>query len=130
MKFSSQQYAEALYDSVHQTDKKDHDKVMDNFVKVLAQNNDLSKYDEIAEAYRVLEMKEKGISQAEVTVAHEMEINHGIIDQLNKITNSKLDIKQKIDSGIVGGVIVRVEDTLIDASVKGQLDKLNKSLKE
>jgi F-type H+-transporting ATPase subunit delta len=130
MKFTSQQYAEALYDSVHQTHEKDHDKVMDNFVKILAQNGDLAKYDEISEAYKILEMKEKGISQAKVTVAHDSDLNHTIIDELNKITKSKLEIKTKVDSGIVGGIIVRVDDTLIDASIKTRLDNLNSQLKQ
>jgi F-type H+-transporting ATPase subunit delta len=128
-KFTSNQYAEALYDSVHQTHEKDHDKVMDNFVKILAQNGDLGKYEEIAEAYKIMVMKEKGLSQAQVTVAQDMEISRSVIDELNKITGSKLEIKKKVDSGIVGGVVVRVDDTLIDASVKNQLNNLNKSLK-
>lgn len=129
MKFSSSQYAEALFDSIQQTHAKDHDKVMDNFVKILAQSGDLSKYDEIAEAYKLLSMKAKGLSLAQVTVAKEMEINSGIVQQLNEIVGAKLEIKKKVDEGIVGGVIVRVDDTLIDASVKGQLRKLNKELK-
>ena len=128
-KFTSAQYAEALYDSVNQTAPKDHDKVMDNFVKILAQNGDLGKYDEISEAYKIMEMHAKGISQAEVTVAKDIEINSALINQLNEIVGNKVEIKKKIDSGIVGGVVVRVDDMLIDASVKGQLDKLNKELK-
>lgn len=129
MKFTSQQYASALYDAVHETSSKDHDLVLDNFVKVLAQAGDLGKYQEIEKEYKLLEMKEKGISSAEVTTAKDIEINSGLIKQLNEIIGNKVEVKQKVDEGIVGGVIVRVDDTLIDASVKTQLENLNTQLK-
>jgi len=129
MKLSSTQYAQALYDAVHETSSKDHDLVLDNFVKVLAQAGDLGKYQEIEKEYKLLEMKEKGISSAEVTTAKDIEINSGLIKQLNEIIGNKVEVKQKVDEGIVGGVIVRVDDTLIDASVKTQLENLNTQLK-
>lgn len=129
MKLTSQQYASALYDAVHETSSKDHDLVLDNFVKVLAQAGDLGKYQEIEKEYKLLEMKEKGISSAEVTTAKDIEINSGLIKQLNEIIGNKVEVKQKVDEGIVGGVIVRVDDTLIDASVKTQLENLNTQLK-
>jgi F-type H+-transporting ATPase subunit delta len=130
MKLTSQQYAQALYDAISQTDSKDHDKVLDNFVKILAQNGDLGKHQAIEQAYKLLEMEEKGIHQAQLTVAREMEINSGIVNELNKIAKHKLDISKKVDAGIVGGLIMRVDDTLLDASVKMQLNKLNQLLKE
>jgi len=130
MKFTSQQYAQALYDSVHETNPKDHDLVMDRFVKILAQNGDLGKHGEIEMEYKKLEMKEKGISEAQVTVAQEMNVNSTIINELNQVVKGKLELKTKVDAGIVGGVIVRVDDTLIDASVKTQLNNLNRSLNE
>lgn len=127
MKFTSQQYAQALYDAVHET--KDHDVVLDNFVKILAQNGDLGKADEIEMEYRKLEMKEKGIVQAQVTVAREVNVNSAIINEMNEIVKGKVELKTQVDEGIVGGVVVRVDDTLIDASVKTQLNDLNKELK-
>ena len=129
MKLTSQQYAQALYDAVHETAPKDHDLVMDRFVQILAQNGDLNKHSEIEAEYKKLESQAKGFRQAEVTVAREAELNHAIVDELNKIAGSKLEIKQKVDAGIVGGIIMKVDDTLLDASVKTQLNNLNQSLK-
>lgn len=129
MRITSSQYAAALLDAVHQTSEKDHDKVLDNFVKVLAQNGDLSKYTEIEAEYKRVEREARGIKEAQVTVAREMEINSVLINSLNEIVGGKVEIKKKIDEGIIGGVVVRVDDTLIDASVKDQLNKLNQSLK-
>ena len=129
-KFTSKQYAQALYEAVHETNAKDHDVVLDNFVKILAQAGDLNKYQEIEKEYHLLEMKEKGVSSAEVTVAKDMEVNANLLKDLNEIIGNKLEIKKQVDEGIIGGVVVRVDDTLIDASIKTQLESLNKSLKE
>ena len=128
-KYSPIDYARALYDAVHESNPKDHDVVLDNFVKVLAQNGDLAKHAEIEEQYKLLDMKEKGMGLAQVTVAEDLEINRGLINQLNDIVGQKLEIKTKVDKGLVGGVIVRVDDTLIDASIRTQLDNLNKELR-
>ena len=135
MKITSTQYAQALFDAVAETNPKDHDKVLDNFVRILAQNGDLGKYDEINAEFRKLKLSSEGIKEAEVTVAREAELNHQIIQELNAVVQarglpSKLEIKQKIDESIIGGVVVRVDDTLIDASVKTQLNNLNKELKQ
>lgn len=125
MRLTPKQYATALYEAVHET--KDHDKVLDNFVRVLAQNGDLAKHDEIEQEYKLLEMKEKGIKQVNLTFAQEH--NPQVLDELNKVINGKAEFKTTIDAGIVGGVVVRVDDTLIDASIKTQLNNLNNALK-
>jgi F-type H+-transporting ATPase subunit delta len=127
MKLTSKQYAQALYEAVHET--KNHDTVLDNFVKILAQNGDLAKHEEIEAEYKKLEMLAKGITEAQVTFARDMEINSGLVDQLNEIIGNKVEVKKKVDENIIGGVVVRVDDTLIDASVKTQLENLNRDLK-
>ena len=134
-KITSQQYATALFDAVSETAPHDHDKVLDNFVRILAQNGDLGKYDEIDAEFRKLKLESQGIKEAEVTVAKNTEINHTIVKQLNDVVQAsglltKLEIKHKIDESIIGGVVVRVGDTLIDASVKTQLSNLNNALKQ
>jgi len=128
-KLTPKQYAQALYEAIHETNPKDYDLVMDRFVQVLPQNGDLNKHSEIEAEYKRLDLESKGVRQAEVTVAREAELNGQIMDHLNKIAGTKLEIKKKVDEGIVGGIIMRVDDTLLDASVKTQLNKLNQELK-
>jgi F-type H+-transporting ATPase subunit delta len=127
MKYTSKQYAEALFDSIQQTNPKDHDKVMDNFVKVLAQHGDIGRYEDIEAEYKKLEQKAKGIKEVDVTFAQEH--NPKVLDDLNSVVQGKAEFKTKIDEGIVGGVVVRVDDTLIDASIRTQLENLNSHLK-
>jgi F-type H+-transporting ATPase subunit delta len=134
-KITSQQYATALFDAVSETNPKDQDKVLDNFVRILAQNGDLGKYDEIDAEFRKLKLESQGIREAEVTISREAELNTTIIKELNDVVQasgllSKLDVKTRVDASIIGGVVVRVDDTLIDASVRTQLNNLNSQLKQ
>jgi len=129
MRITSEQYAQALLDAVSETAPKDHDKVLENFAKVLLQNGDLDRYDEIEKEYHRLCLKQQGVREAEVTFAREMEINRDMLDILNKAVGGKVEFKKKIDENLIGGMVVRVDDTLLDASVKTQLDNLNRSLK-
>src|SRR3989338_4904664 len=85
MKFTAKQYAQALLEAIEAT--KEHDQILDNFVKVLAENNDLRMFEEIAEEFHKQDLNRKGIKQVEVTSAAPInkENEHEIIKELNKI---------------------------------------------
>ena len=129
-KFTARQYAHALFESINDTDPKDTDKVLDNFVKVLAGNNDLRLFEEIANEFHQLELKAKGITQVELKSAHTIsrENEKEILQELNKLVKGQVEIRKKIDENLIGGVVVRIEDKVIDASVKNQLGQLKESL--
>jgi F-type H+-transporting ATPase subunit delta len=130
MKYSVKQYAEALYDSVGGTHPKDQEKVLDNFVKILVQNNDLRLFDQIADEFHKLELAAKGKTQAEVTSAEPLtpHSEKQLIEQLNHLVKGDVELKKKVDKDLIGGVVVRLEDTVIDASVKRNLEDLKNNL--
>jgi F-type H+-transporting ATPase subunit delta len=51
-----------------------------------------------------------------------------IFEQNLAMVGKNLELKKKIDESLIGGVTIKVDDTLIDASVKSQLDKLKNTL--
>jgi F-type H+-transporting ATPase subunit delta len=130
MKITPSQYAQALLEAVSETNPKDHDKVLDKFVLILKQNGDLGKFDEIEKEYNRLRLKQQGISEAEVTFARDLEMNHSLLNELNKVVSGKTEFKKKVDENLIGGLVIRVNDTLLDASVRTQLSNLNRSLKD
>jgi F-type H+-transporting ATPase subunit delta len=119
----AKQYAEALHLSIHEVRPEDQDKVLDNLVKIMAQNGDLGLYDQIEAEYSRLNSTENGIKQVEITSANPVQ-SQELLRDLNKIVGEKTEVKQKIDQSLIGGVVVRVDDTLIDASVKNSLAHL------
>lgn len=116
-------YAEALYLALAETTPKDHDKVLDNFVRILAQSGDLGILNAIEQEYLRVERAAKGIKEVQVTTAMDHNAK-ALLKDLNKIVGDKLEVRHNVDQGVVGGVVIRVDDTLIDASVKNSLDKL------
>jgi len=75
-------------------------------------------------------LNKKDIRQVEVTTAHPIsrENEQQIINTLNKIVKGSLELKKKVDEQLIGGVVIRVDDQLLDASVKNNLEQLKKEL--
>lgn len=130
MKYSVEQYAQALYEAFQDTKPSSYDTVINNLLQVLKKNGDLGAYEKIIDAFEAYEKLQKGIKTVEVTTASEEKLGKSVISSLNEIVGENLDIKHKVDSKIIGGVVVRVDDTLIDASVRKQLNDLEDKLSE
>lgn len=131
MKFNHRQYAQALYEALADTSPKDQDKVINNFIEVLKAKGDLAEYEKIIEVYETYDREQRGVTEVEVITADgATKVNKSLIEDLNKIIGKDIEVKQKVDSNLIGGVVIRAGDTLIDGSIKNQLDQLHKNLKE
>ena len=130
MRLTPKDYAKLLHEVLETTDPKDMEKVLDNFVAALVENNHLHAFDQIAEEYHKMDLAKNGIKQAEVVSARPLSVSEEqkIIEELNTLIKAKVEIKKRVDENIIGGVVIRVEDTLIDASVKNQLNQLKDNL--
>jgi F-type H+-transporting ATPase subunit delta len=101
-----------------------------NFLLVANEHGRLGFLDQIAAAYKALLDELLGNVEVELTVAHELTpdqlemVRLRVSDALKK--NAR--IKQNVDDSIIGGMVLKVEDTLIDASVKSQLRAMKKQL--
>lgn len=132
MKFTPAHYANALYEALEDAQAKDHDKILDNFVKTLVEQNDLRMFDQIEEEFDRLEKAKQGVRIADVASAKPLskQSEKAIIDKLNKIAKSDVVIRKKIDESLIGGVVIKMDDTLIDASLKRSLEELKNNLSE
>lgn len=130
MKYSPQQYAQALHQAIFESKPADQEKVLDNFVLTLKQNNDLGLIDEIENEFYNCERVRKNVKLAEITTARELSSEEGnrLLKELNEYVGGEVELKKKVDAGLVGGVIVKIEDELIDGSVKRSLKELKELL--
>ena len=117
-------------ESLEDTNPKDHELVINNFAAVLASNNDIRLYDEIAAEFHKLDLDKQGIKQVQLTSAHPLskENEKAIIEQLNKIVKGKVEIKKDVDEGLIGGVVIKFDDSVLDVSVKNELEQLKNNL--
>lgn len=128
MRYSKEQYAQALYEALQDSAPKSHDTVIDNFIKTLKDNGDLGSYEAIIESYEKFDKQLRGVKEVEVTTAGAT-VNKSLLNDLNILVGKDAEVIHKTDDKIVGGVVIRIDDTLIDGSIKHQLDNLGNTLK-
>ena len=68
--------------------------------------------------------------EVEITSAFEVEDaeRDRLTAALRKMLERDVNLSTSVDSALVGGVIIRTEDTVIDNSVRGKLEKLAQQL--
>ncbi len=130
MKYKHGQYAQALYEALQDTKPNDYDTVIENFVSILKSNGDLVEYEAIIAQYEKYEKEQKGIKDVQVITASETKLSKPLLDELNAIVGKNIEIQQKIDNKLIGGVVIKVDDTLIDGSIQKQLGNLHNTLTE
>ncbi len=97
-----------------------------NLVKVLAGAGRLTIIPEINKLYEQLRAEAEGVDEVGETSAYELapEQQATISKEMAKRLGRKVEITNDIDESLIGGVIIRAGDSVIDASVKGRLKAL------
>jgi F-type H+-transporting ATPase subunit delta len=88
--------------------------------------------EEIMEAYRYLYEKEKGIVEVRTITAIPLEdaLKDELIRKLEAQTKKTIRIKPEVDPDIIGGMILVMEDNIIDGSIRFKLEQLKRRLGE
>ncbi|SEM79905.1 F0F1 ATP synthase subunit delta [Lihuaxuella thermophila] len=86
---------------------------------------------EISAEYKHLANEAKGMAEAIVTTAFPMteEDKKELVETFQPIVGKTLQIKEVVDSDILGGVIVQVGDRLYDGSLRTKLTRFQERLK-
>ena len=101
-----------------------------NFVGVLNKKNRLSLLGEIASAYRDMLDRKNNVVRVQVTVAQKLDQADlaSVQQRISAALGKTAAIEEKIDEGIIGGLVIRVDDKIIDGSVKAQLETMREQL--
>ena len=101
-----------------------------NFLKVTAENDRMALIPEIADSYAKMQAERSGSLDALVTSAFAVNATQkkSIAEALKKKFGCDVAIKTVTDKSLIGGIIIRVGDIVIDGSVKTQLEKITHSL--
>ncbi|ARN73985.1 F0F1 ATP synthase subunit delta [Oceanicoccus sagamiensis] len=101
-----------------------------NFIKVLADNKRLPLLPTISALFE--EFKANREKSVEVEVATAFELDAAIQEKLATALSGKLErdvnVQTVIDKNLLGGVVVRAADVVIDGSVRGRLNKLAEAM--
>ncbi len=100
-----------------------------SFIAVLAENKRLDLLVSIQELFENLKAQQEKFSDVKVISAFELDDNveKALAEKLKTVLESDVTLSTTVDNSLLGGVIVRAGDTVIDGSVKGRLNKLAES---
>ncbi|BCD85586.1 ATP synthase subunit delta [Pseudomonas solani] len=107
------------------------DASVSNFIHVLSENSRLVLLPEIAELFELYKAEQEKSIDVEVTSA--FALNTEQQDKLAKVLSARLSREVRLhaaeDASLIGGVVIRAGDLVIDGSVRGKLAKLAEALK-
>ena len=109
---------------------KSFDVIICDFLKVLIEKDRVYILNEILEDFEELYYDYKKVLKVQVTTAFELEEDYKekLILKLKEVFELDIVMEVSIDPTIVGGLFIRAKDKIIDATVKGKLDRMKDNL--
>ncbi|KAE8437787.1 MULTISPECIES: F0F1 ATP synthase subunit delta [Halomonadaceae] len=100
------------------------------FLDTLADQGRLLALPFIAEQFEHLRADHEQRVEVLVTSAYELDSQQQtkLANALKKRLNREISITTQVDKALIGGVILRAGDTVIDGSVRGRLNRLSEAL--
>lgn len=97
-----------------------------NLIKVLVEYGRLSILPAITAAFEELKAQDEGILEAQIIAATKLSAaeTKDLVKRLEAKFGKKVEATVSVDAEIIGGIKIIVGDTVIDASVKNQLQNL------
>ena len=102
----------------------------ERFLSILVKRNRMGILGEILNQAESIEIEKKGglVGELVSAIPLEAQVVTNIQDALSKKLNKAVQLKQRIDTGIIAGMRVTISGVTYDGSVKGKLDQLAGSL--
>jgi F-type H+-transporting ATPase subunit delta len=101
-----------------------------NFLKILADNQRLNLLNEIVQLFGEMSAELKKRISVQVNSAYKLSDEQitKLSSSLEKRLGCAVDIQMSIDKTLMGSVLIRTQDTVIDHSVRSQLKQLSYAL--
>ncbi len=106
-------------------------KEVTGFLKLIVQKERYNEIKNIIGYFAERLQEERGIGVAYVTTAVELTQKQKVAvhDRLLAITSYKvMEMRYAVDASIIGGMIIRIKDRVVDSSIRTRLEKIKKQL--
>jgi F-type H+-transporting ATPase subunit delta len=106
------------------------DELVANFLELLIENHRMPAIFRIRRVYDELWAEENKLLPVQITSAIELDdkIANEIASEIGKRTGRKVDLATEVEPDILGGMIVRVGNSILDASIRNRLERLRKQV--
>jgi len=127
---SAKKYAIALYELVKDADEEKTKELLKSFMRTVIANKDMNKMDKIIRAFSEYYNDLNNTLEIKLTTAESVTEQLGHIQQKLKESFGKdIELKEKIDPNIIGGIILQYGDNVADGSIRKKVANLADSLK-
>ena len=101
-----------------------------NLIKLLVEYKRLLILSEITLLFEELKDKDEGVIEAEIIMVDQPDkkMVENLLQSLEKRFNKKIELEQNLNTTLLAGAVVRVDDLVIDGSLREQLRKLESQL--
>ena len=99
-------------------------------LKVVIENDDTNLIQDISKNFTLLSKKKLNIAFVEVVSSFDMDNNQkdDITNSLSELVNKKINIDFNVDKNLIGGLKIKVDDTLYDSSLQTKLENAKSKL--
>ncbi|MGN0993790.1 MAG: ATP synthase F1 subunit delta [Butyricicoccus sp.] len=103
-----------------------------NFLMLITEKGRVGAIAEMAEAYKELYYFEEGICEVVAVTAAPMTAGNleKLKEKMESVTGKKVVLNNKVDPKVIGGIMVRIENKQIDATIKTRLNELARQLSQ
>ena len=128
-KISPKQYAQSLYQAIKDKKSDELNDIFYNFLKLVWQNKDWKNLNKIVVSFTKVYSQEEGLTEATVITAKEISdsLKKNIKEGLEGFTKKDVTLNAQVDESLLGGMVIRQEDTILDASLATRLNNLKNS---
>ncbi len=104
--------------------------MVSNLLQLMFDKHRLNALDGVAQSYQQLMDAVENVSRAKVKAAISLDsaIQERLRQSLEKLTGSTVVMEVEEDPSIIGGIVTRVGDLVLDGSVRTQINSLRESL--
>jgi len=101
-----------------------------NLIQLLLRRGRIEELPRVAAEFRRLDDRRQGITHATATSAAALTPDEvrALTQRLEQSTGGRIALDVQVDPSLLGGLVVRVGDRLIDGSVRGRLERLRNQL--
>ena len=97
-----------------------------NLIRLLAANKRLALLPEIERLFAALRSREQGLQPVQIRTAYPLDVEEQqrLAEVLKKKFSAEVELSVEEDPSLIGGMVIRAGDLVIDASLRGKLEKL------
>jgi F-type H+-transporting ATPase subunit delta len=107
------------------------EEIVRNFLLLLIEKGRPAQLEEIAREFEALVAAEEKRLAVDLTTAYELSDDDAkqILAQIEKQSGRQVEATRSVDPNLIGGFVLRAGSMLVDASVRGRLERLRQDLK-